>query len=248
MMTITNALVLARSAYRDNDRMLTLLSPELGRVDAVARGCRKPKSPLIGAAECFTAGEYGLIATGGRYAVAQCQITESFYPLRSELDRLTCGAYVLHLAREAAVPGEPCERLFLTTLRALAFLAYGALPLPLVVMAYELHYLALRGESPMVGACVRCGKPLTDEATRFSVSLGGVCCPACPGDGRPLSHEARRILLRVPQTRFDVIDRLIDKPAWREAALCSRRFIRARLETPPKSWPPLPSPDEACQT
>ena len=48
-MPVADALVLNHVNYRDYDRMVTLLSPTLGRVDAVARGCRKPKSPLMNA-------------------------------------------------------------------------------------------------------------------------------------------------------------------------------------------------------
>ena len=45
-MIVTNGLVLRHSEYRDSDRMLTLLTPDMGRIDAIARGCRKTKSPL----------------------------------------------------------------------------------------------------------------------------------------------------------------------------------------------------------
>ena len=49
----TNAIVLRRADYRENDRMLTLFSPTLGRIDALARGCRRQKSPLMAASELF---------------------------------------------------------------------------------------------------------------------------------------------------------------------------------------------------
>ena len=44
----THAIVLRRADYRENDRMLTLFSPSLGRIDALCRGCRRQKSPLMG--------------------------------------------------------------------------------------------------------------------------------------------------------------------------------------------------------
>ena len=39
----TPALVIRRADYSDYDRMVTLFSPEHGRIDAIARGCRKQK-------------------------------------------------------------------------------------------------------------------------------------------------------------------------------------------------------------
>ena len=56
----TPAIIIRRADYADYDRMITLFSPELGRVEAIARGCRRPKSPLVKAVEPFTSGVYQL--------------------------------------------------------------------------------------------------------------------------------------------------------------------------------------------
>ena len=62
--TTTNAIVLRRADYRENDRMLTLFSPTLGRIDALCRGCRRQKSPLMAASELFCSGEMCSIRRG----------------------------------------------------------------------------------------------------------------------------------------------------------------------------------------
>lgn len=238
-MPITDGLVLGYANYRDYDRMVTLLSPTLGRVEAVARGCRKSKSPLMNAAERFSAGEFSLVETKGRYTLTGCQINESFYPLREDFDRLTAGAYVLHLLSQAALPGQPCRDLFMIALKALAYLAYGELPLPMAVMGFELHYLALGGQAPRVDACLRCGRPFAEERGVMDAAAGGALCLSCARGGYPLSHGARRILLKVPKTRFEALEKLPGHPDWPEAAAHSRRFIEYRLDRPPRLWPAL---------
>lgn len=236
---VTKALVLSRTDWRDYDRMVTLLSPEHGRIDAVVRGCRKPKSPLIGAAERFSAGEFTLIETRGRFTVTSCQISESFYPLRSDVDRLTAGAYVLHLLLQAALPEQPAEDMFLTALGALTFLSYSDLPCQLIVGAFELHYLRMLGQAPRVDSCVVCGGSLDGRDARLDVRRGGAVCLNCPSTGQPLSNGARRILLRVPMTRFQVIDKLVGHPNLGEAMVHARRFLLDRLDSPPRLWPAL---------
>ena len=62
-------LVLRRADYSDYDRMVTLFSPEMGRVDAIARGCRRPKSPLVNAVEPFTSGEFQLYQHRERFSL-----------------------------------------------------------------------------------------------------------------------------------------------------------------------------------
>ncbi len=237
-MLVTKALVLSRSDWRDYDRMVTLLTPEYGRIDAVARGCRKPKSPLLNAAERFSAGEYTLAESKGRFTITGAEVNESFYPLRQDFDRLTAGAYLLHLLLQAAMPGQPQEALFLTSLKALAYLSYGELPIHLVVAAFELHYLNLTGQSPRMDSCLVCGREFLEEDARFDVRAGGAVCLSCPSVGGRLTHGARRILLRVPATRFEVIGKLANHPNLDEAAAHARRFMMERLDKPPRVWPP----------
>ena len=71
---VTPALVVRRADYSDYDRMVTLFSPDIGRIDAIARGCRRPKSPLVNAVEPFTSGEFQLYERRERYTLEQCQI------------------------------------------------------------------------------------------------------------------------------------------------------------------------------
>lgn len=235
-MFTTDALVLSHTNYRDYDRMLTLYSPTLGRLDAVARGCQRPKSPLMNATERFCAGEFSLVEARGRLTLRDCRIKESFYPLRQDVDRLTAGAYLLHLLLQCAQPEEANRPLFLTSLKALAYFAYGGLPLSMAVMGYELHYLALTGQAPRMNACCVCGRPFVQQPGLFSVHLGGVLCPGC-GVGEPLSHGARRILMRVPMTPFTALEKLPGHPDWPEAARHARSFVAYRLDSPPRLWP-----------
>ncbi|MBQ7887076.1 MAG: DNA repair protein RecO, partial [Clostridia bacterium] len=60
----TPALVIRRADYSEYDRMVTLFTPDYGRIDAVARGCKRPKSPLLNASEPFTSGEFQLYQKG----------------------------------------------------------------------------------------------------------------------------------------------------------------------------------------
>jgi DNA repair protein RecO (recombination protein O) len=226
--------------------MVTLLSPDMGRVEAVVRGCKRPRSPLLNAAELFCAGEYTLTESKGRYTVTSCQVQESNYPIRQDPDKLIHGAYYLHLILQAALPGEPSEELFLLSLKALAFLSYSSLPPELTTAAFELHYLGLMGQAPQMDRCAVCAREVIGPAC-FSERLGGAVCASCAhGTQEALSHlseGARRILLKVPKTRFDVIDKLLGHPDWPEAAAHARRFISERMEQFPKVLPALVTGD-----
>jgi DNA repair protein RecO (recombination protein O) len=50
----TKAVILTRTDYGEADRIMTFLTPELGKVRAMAKGVRKPKSKLAGGIELFS--------------------------------------------------------------------------------------------------------------------------------------------------------------------------------------------------
>jgi DNA repair protein RecO (recombination protein O) len=228
MRSVVRALVLKKSEYRDFDRMVTLLSPERGRIDAVARACRKPKSALMNAAEVFCAGDYTIDDVRGRQSIVGCEIHESFYPLRQNLEALTQAAYAARLLITAALPGQGAEGLFQLALNALAHWCYGSIPPELVTMVFELHYLKLLGQAPMMDQCVACGQALDGEAG-FDVARGGALCARCAGGKTVLTNGARRILLRVPMTKFAAVDKLDGHPDWPTAAKYARAFLDYRL-------------------
>ena len=139
MLYTTDAIVLRHADYRDYDRMLTLFSPEYGRIDAIARGCRRPRSALVGASEVFCAGQYTINASGERHSVTQCEIKDSYYDLRLDYDRLMHGLYYLSLADAAALPSQAAPDIFFLLLKALAHLSYSELPAALLSACVEMR-------------------------------------------------------------------------------------------------------------
>jgi len=197
--TVTGIVIRAVN-YKDNDRMLTLFTRELGRVDACARGCRRAKSPLLPASEPFVYGEFQLFAgRGERYSVDQCDVRESFFRIREDVERLTAGSCMLALAQDAIQPSQPDERLFSLLYHALSFLCYGDSPPVDMALCYILRYLDAIGFCPAITACAVCSKPLTAERNiRFSPESGGAVCPGCAPGARPvrvLTLEAMRRML-----------------------------------------------------
>ena len=186
--------------YKDNDRILTIFTRERGRIDAKARGCRRAKSPLLPACQPFVFGEFQLFsAKGDQYLIDQCDMRESFYGIREDIQRLCAGTCMLSLAQTAIQPEEPNERLFSLLYYGLSFLCYGqASPLDLT-LCFILRYLDAIGFCPAITQCASCAKDLRREKEmRFSPAAGGAVCQTC-GFGAlpvaPLTLEAMRRML-----------------------------------------------------
>lgn len=228
----TQAIVLRRADYRENDRMLTLLSPGMGRVEALCRGCKRVGSPLLSASEFFAMGEYVFYAGKGRMTVTSCNLTETFYPLRDDYERLKYATYILAVTEAAAQPGERAVELFTLLARSLGRLAYGQRDKGAVTAAFLLHFASVSGYRPRLRHCVRCGREMADgEIYWFDAQNGGLLCAAC--------HEALGYAQPVTQAQVrwmrDVLSVGIDKTALPDhdapgPLLC--QYVGQRLEKP----------------
>lgn len=236
MHSVEQALILHYADWGERDRMVTLFSPRRGRIDAVARGCRRAKSPLMNATEIFTSGEYTLFEKGGRISIEQCRITESFYPLRTELDRLTHGIYWLRLLDATVQPDIPARDLFTMSLKALAWLAYTDLDPAILTLSFEIRLMDLEGIAPRVDACARCGQALEDEAG-FDALHGGCVCKKCAPTAKPISYGARRILYRLPRTPFESTEKLKGHPDLEQAERFCRTFLKGQINLRADLWP-----------
>ena len=221
--------VLRYANYRERDRMLTLLTPERGRVDVVSHGCRRPKSALMTGSELFVHGEYVVFQNRDRFTLTSCSPTDTFYPLRLDPYRLTCATYLLNLAQAAAQPEQPARGLYSLLLKGLYHLAYGSDDAPLaVVNAFLLLFADETGYRPRLNHCVRCGEPLPEGwGARLDVAAGGLCCDACAtGETFALTAEQIDWMRKTLAASLDGELGAADAPLF-EAL---RAYVECRLE------------------
>jgi DNA repair protein RecO (recombination protein O) len=180
----TEAIVLKRRDYGEADRLLTVFTPERGKLVLLAKGVRKTLSRKAGHVETFTHATL-LVARGRTWdLVTQAETVEPFLPLRESLLRTSYGYYVAELLdgftqEHDAHP--PMFTLLRETLGRLAASKEEALAL--AARFYDLHLLALAGYQPQLFTCVACQTALDPVTNYFSNVDGGVLCPK-HGEGR----------------------------------------------------------------
>lgn len=197
---LVEGIVTRYTNYRENDRIISIFTIERGRIDAKARGCRKATSALLPACQPFVFGQFELYNSKDKYTVNQCEIKETFFPLREDYTRFAYGSAMLQLINSAVQENEPNESLFSLLYHALSFLAYGAGAPQDMMSCFLIRYLDRIGYRPAITACARCGRDIRSDARLFfSPELGGVCCTACaPGEepiGKTALEAMRRMLL-----------------------------------------------------
>ena len=239
--TENTAIVLRFVNYRDNDRMVTLLSPSRGRIDAMIRGCRKPNSHHLNAAELFALGDYMLHETDGRATVTSVKLIETFYPLRNDYSRLTCGVYLLNLAEAAAEPEQEQRELFMLLVHTLSRLTFSNQDWKPLLAGFLLHFSACQGFRPRLSHCVHFGKALPENGPFwFDAAEGGVCCRECKKEKSqiPLAPEQVRWMrgaLRTGSASW------VDSPSAYAPFPLLRSYVEQRMGRRIKSASMLPN-------
>jgi len=184
----TEAIVLGYRELGEADKILTLFSPEKGKMHAVARGVRRPRNHLLGGTQLFSYTSFLLMTGKNLDIICQCEIKKSFYKLRSDLDKLAFGLYFAELLR-ASTPMEDKNRelfnFFLKTLNCLELWQ----DMDKLSRIYELKLMAIQGFTPELYSCTNCGEPISGRI-KFSPKLGGTLCGQCSDK----DHEALELI------------------------------------------------------
>ena len=172
----TPALVLRVTDYKDHDALLTLLSPNHGKLTVKARGLRRKNSPLVAPCQLLAYGEFTLFEYRGQYTVNEAHSIELFTSLRRDLCKLSLGTYFAQVSELISQEDLPNPELLSLLLNCLYALSKLNLPEHLVKAVFELRVACLAGYTPDLFGCHICGN---QEPERFDLSRGQLECHTC---------------------------------------------------------------------
>lgn len=169
-----NALMLRAVDYQENDKILTLLTAERGKLTASIKGVKKAGAKLKFAAQPFCFAEYILAERGGRYTVTQASECESFYDLRCDVEKFYAACAVCETAIALTYEGDGGSEIFADCVKALSAMCGGDCAFELI--KFLITALKKSGYGVSLGACSACGEELAgEEKMRFNMDLGAFC-------------------------------------------------------------------------
>ena len=215
---VVTGMVLSTTPIGEYDRRVVILTREQGKIAAFARGARKPNSPLVGAVNPFTFGEFTMYAGRNSYTIQSVNVSNYFAELRSDIIGAYYGFYFLEFANYCTKENNDERdvlRLLYQTLRALT---NEHIPDKLVRYIFELKLYCIMGEGPQVFACTVCGDK--ERPAVFSVRKGGLVCSECSHDvidGVVLDKSTLYSMQYIESSRieqlytFNVSDKVLDQ-------------------------------------
>ena len=227
---VTCGLVLRETVTRDADKILTVLTPDRGRLSVIARGARRKGSRVAAACQLLAYSEMTLYEKGRWTMLDAADTIELFDGLRQDLTALSLAAYFAELTEAVSDGSGDVLPLLLNALYALSVLHK---PPQLVKPAFELRLMALSGFEPLADGCAVCGRPEPEKPVLDAVH-GVVCCAACREKGglamplSPAALAALRHVLYCPDKKLYSFT--LDTPALRQLGQAAEVYVAAQLE------------------
>ena len=226
----TQGIILRQTKLGEFDKILTIYTPEFGKLRAVAKGACRPQSKLGGNVEPLTH-SLMLLAKGRNLdIVTQSQTIDGFLVLKSGLWRMACGLYILELMDSFTVEGGENRPLFDLLLEILNQLSQPESD-ETILRYFELHLLHYLGYRPQLRRCVSCDLPLKPIVNFFSPGKGGLLCPHCKSEENNRYEQIEAILLRtsIPLS----VEALKVLRLWQSCDYATARRVRVEQEL---SW------------
>lgn len=177
MLRSLQGIVLRSTDYGEGDKIISLFTPELGKVSLMARGAKKVKSRHAAVTQLFTYGDFVFFKAGSQMgSLSNGEIIEAHHALREDLHKSAYAAYLAEMTDRMLGDEEGSAFLFEQLKAGLAAIEADK-DMQIVVHLYEMKMFELAGYLPVTNCCVSCGAE--SELYFFSPMLGGCLCSRC---------------------------------------------------------------------
>ena len=169
---ITEAIVLKRTPYKENDMILHIYSKEFGKIGVRARGIRKMTSKNAKACQEMMLSEFMLDVRKGLSSLRRATPIHYLRHIKENIDSEIVGNYILEYFYRYAEENKPSMEEYEILIQSLQALDEGYHPM-LVYLLFNAYILKHNGVSIEVDGCVICG---SSHVISISLEDGGFLC------------------------------------------------------------------------
>jgi len=165
---VTKAIILSRTDYGEADRILSLLTPDYGKLTLMAKGVRRVKSKLAGGIELFSVSEITFIKGRGEVGtLVSTRLVKHYEHIVGDLDR-TMLAYELIKQLNKITEDETEEEYFDLLRDTFEALNDNKVPVDLIRFWFSTQLLRLGGHAPNLQTDEQGNKLEADQRYEFS--------------------------------------------------------------------------------
>lgn len=207
----TKAIVLKSKEFKEGDRLVTLFSEKNGKIQAIARGIKKPNSSLRACIQTFSYAQFSLVKGRGLDIITQAKSINFYANNREDFDKTLYCMYLMELLDKSLMEAVIQDDLFTEIIQVLEVLEQIQFK-QLYIRYFEIKLLLSMGVMPQLNKCVICGQDKSQSLYNISASEGGVICPVCVIESKNgqiiVSPESLALLKLLANSKIDVLHRV----------------------------------------
>lgn len=220
----TNGIILKRQNFGEADRIVTIMTEDLGKVRAIAKGVRKTLSKMAGHLEPFCLTRLELAEGRNLNVICGAEVKEPFLEIRNDLAKTSLSFYMAEIIDQMTEEAEPHKEIFYL-LQSVLEHANDAQE-PLLISYFELNFLEQMGFRPELFNCLKCNSEIEDAVNHFDYIHGGLVCGEC-GGANPVSARAIKVLRLFLKHDFATIKKIkVDEDLISEIQKITNRYLK----------------------
>ena len=244
-----DAIVLDCRDYGEADLIVSCFHQQRGKITAIAKNAKKSKRRFVNKLELFSFLRVSLRSQHRTTLpiLEEAELYSSFLLLRQRLELYSAASLIREFLLAVLREGDGDQRLFKLTLWALHSLNEQQ-PLLAIIAQFLIRYFDCIGYRPELAHCQLCRCPAGPARQQaFSISHGGILCPACAASCHqvllPVQAGTLRFLQSSQDSALDRLTRLKISPALlAEGLQVLRRYGNSILQRDIICWKALPMP------
>ena len=234
----STAIVLRAIEFSETSLIVTLLTRDLGRISAIAKGARRPKGPFEGALDLLSVCRIVAIRKSSDTLdiLTEAKLHRRFRGGEKSLDRVYAGYHVAEMLRLLTEDHDPSPDVYDLTIRTLDQID-GSGNVASTLLHFDIQLLRMLGHAPGTDRCTDCGGPITQKTrVPFSLSAGGIVCDGCkPKQQRTISLRWKLIdAIRNIQHPKQLYADPIDEDVYGETRAVLNRYIETVVGRVPR--------------
>lgn len=206
----TEAVVLDCFEHGESDVILTLLSRDVGKLSAIAKGAKRSKKRFVNKLELFSFLHitYQTSPNRGLSFLSEAELHTSFLNIRRNFGLYTTASIIREFLLITIREGEADDRLFRLTLWALHNIDQQLAPLTTLTLFLTKFYEII-GYQPDFTSCNICnGQTTVNRRYSFDTTAGGLVCPECSNPGQRLVRLSNGTIKMLRSAQAQPLERL----------------------------------------
>lgn len=162
-------IVIKEVPYRDNDKIITILTDSLGKISCLAKGAKKTNSSILASSQFLVYSEFVLYKGSKFYHVNSASIINMFYDLRVDFDKLEIAFDLARLVINVTDEYQDTKDILVLFLNTIFLLQEGKKDKKLIITVFKVRLFSVLGFAPRIDKCNLCGQSLLTKEEKKSI-------------------------------------------------------------------------------